>query len=383
MSELITDNYKGDFRLGLMTTACALALLASAADADFAKAEDAERPTVWIELGGQLERAGGTGDRFTAPFMTLAPTPEPYKFASPLDAVRAPRYAIGGEGKISFEPEGTNWVFSAAIRYGRSNGNKTAKHQTDHLQYLCSGTFCTGPVMPTAPAFVKASAKHRESHSILDFMVGKDVGLGMFGHLADAVLSAGVRYAQFSATSDVKVYAVPTVALYNAFPIPGPVYIPGRKFNSFRLSGNDERNFHAVGPSISVSGSTPVVGTPDTTELEFDWGGNAAVLFGRQRTRAYHQTLASQYRSAIIFHPRTYAPLYPSRSHAAARTRSVTVPNVGAFAAISLKFPNAKVSLGYRGDFFFGANDAGIDARKEDTLSFHGPYATISIGLGG
>jgi len=42
-----------------------------------------------------------------------------------------------------------------------------------------------------------------------------------------------------------------------------------------------------------------------------------------------------------------------------------------------------KVSLGYRADFFFGAADTGIDARKTSDLSFHGPFAKLSIGLGG
>jgi len=57
------------------------------------------------------------------------------------------------------------------------------------------------------------------------------------------------------------------------------------------------------------------------------------------------------------------------------------VPNIGGFAAISLKFPNAKVSLGYRGDFFFGAKDSGFETRSTTDVGFHGPYATISIGL--
>jgi hypothetical protein len=41
------------------------------------------------------------------------------------------------------------------------------------------------------------------------------------------------------------------------------------------------------------------------------------------------------------------------------------------------------VSFGYRADFFFGAMDGGIDTRNTSTVSFHGPFATISIGLGG
>jgi hypothetical protein len=61
----------------------------------------------------------------------------------------------------------------------------------------------------------------------------------------------------------------------------------------------------------------------------------------------------------------------------------VTIPNVGGFAGLSYRFTNAKISAGYRADFFFGAKDGGLETRNSTDVSFHGPYATISIGLGG
>jgi hypothetical protein len=61
----------------------------------------------------------------------------------------------------------------------------------------------------------------------------------------------------------------------------------------------------------------------------------------------------------------------------------VIVPNIGGFAGLSVRFPNAKVSLGYRADAFFGAMDGSIDVRKTYDRDFYGPFATISIGLGG
>jgi hypothetical protein len=59
------------------------------------------------------------------------------------------------------------------------------------------------------------------------------------------------------------------------------------------------------------------------------------------------------------------------------------VPNLGAFAGLSFRFAQAKVSVGYRGDFFFGAMDGGLDTRKSYNQEFYGPFATVSIGLGG
>ena len=63
------------------------------------------------------------------------------------------------------------------------------------------------------------------------------------------------------------------------------------------------------------------------------------------------------------------------------RTRAVTVPNIGGFAELSFRYSDAKISLGYRADFFFGAMDGGIDARKNENVGFNGPFATISIGF--
>ena len=72
---------------------------------------------------------------------------------------------------------------------------------------------------------------------------------------------------------------------------------------------------------------------------------------------------------------------HPPRGHITDRT--VTVPNVGGFAGMSFQFSSAKVSLGYRADFFFDAMDGGIDARKSATLGFYGPFASVSVGFGG
>ena len=55
--------------------------------------------------------------------------------------------------------------------------------------------------------------------------------------------------------------------------------------------------------------------------------------------------------------------------------------NVSGFIGLSAKLPHSKISIGYKGDIWFGAMDSGIDARKKSNLTFNGPYASISIGL--
>ncbi len=80
---------------------------------------------------------------------------------------------------------------------------------------------------------------------------------------------------------------------------------------------------------------------------------------------------------------RRTSPVTYQRTVDHARSRGVIVPNVGGFAGLSVKYPNAKVSFGYKADFFFGAMDGGIDVRRTEDVGFHGPFATVSIGLGG
>jgi hypothetical protein len=391
MSELVhTCDTAANRRQRFLSTVSAFALLTSILSSIPAEADDdSNRPTVWIELGGQLERVDGANGRFSAPFLTKAPTPAPFSPISPLDAGRAPRYGFGEEGKISFDPNGTNWVFSAAIRYGRSNSNKTVKHQTDYPVSLKGSPSYRSLMSISAAQFSKTFAKLKESHTVLDFMAGKDVGLGMFGRESSAVIDFGVRYAQFQSSSNVRVYARPSVHHFNAWPAAthsGYPYIPGASFNQYSLIADSSRSFHGVGPSLSLTASVPMVGDHAAGEFKFDWGVNAAVLFGRQRAYGSHETQASHYRGARPAFLPSLRPNYTSLYHTQkpfARSRTITAPNVGGFAAISLKFPNAKVSLGYRADFFFGAMDTGIDARKTATTGFHGPFATISIGLGG
>ena len=69
-----------------------------------------------------------------------------------------------------------------------------------------------------------------------------------------------------------------------------------------------------------------------------------------------------------------YPPVTP-------RAREWSPSPTSAVLRLSYRFPNAKFSAGYRADFFFGARDSGLDTRNSTDVGFHGPYATISIGL--
>jgi hypothetical protein len=383
MSELTHSNAKtGDLRWQLLTTASALALLTSVIGHSVHAAEDADRPTVWVELGGQLERID-RGQEIFAPGFVVAHETAPYNTVSPLTAQKLPRYGFGGEGKITFAPAGSDWTMSAAIRFGRSNGKK-ALHQQTTTAFRQKTSKYDDPIWGhhafayrNVTRFNRADAENRESHGVLDFMAGKDVGLGLMGHTGASSFGFGVRIAQFQSKSNIGFKSFPdphysTQAFLND---------PGAHHPSYFASMTSERNFRGIGPAIAWDGVTSIAGHADSTRLDFDWGANAALLFGRTKAHGAYST------SSRYFHGSPFALPPPATEHntvpgAFNRSKSVIVPNVGGFAGLTLQRANAKVSFGYRADFFFGALDGGIDSRAKENIVFHGPFAKVSVGLG-
>jgi hypothetical protein len=226
----------------------------------------------------------------------------------------------------------------------------------------------------------------------MDFQVGRDVGLGLFGRSGSSTLNLGVRFAQFVSHSHITINENPdwhfrskyVGTLFPSLPwtkVPG-----GQPFHSYAGNFDSARSFTGLGPSLSWKNAAPVV-SGDDRSVTFDWGVNAALLFGRQKARTHHQTTAlyhDGHGNPVISNPASYTTAYVhpnTPDHT--RNKSVVVPNVGGFAGLSFRYDVAKVSLGYRADFFFGAMDGGIDARKTYDRNFYGPFATISIGLGG
>jgi len=382
MSELNNTRAGNDIRLQLLGTVSALTLLVAVSTN--AKAEDADRPTVWIELGGQLARVDGGGQQFAPPFIMKTPRPAP-ETISPLSVGHAPRYSFGGEGKISFEPQGTNWVFSAGVRFGRSNAHKHLHQQSYPTKpRLPPITPSALVVFQYALPFSDVDRKESESHAILDFQAGKDVGLGMFGRDSTSVLSVGVRFAQFTSRSNVALKSQPDFDVsYKYFY--GHSFPTRVHFHENAATASAARSFRGIGPSLAWTASVPIAGNVDEGQVAVDWGINAAVLFGRQKAKIHHETTAQYWSAKYHQYSAAGATVTTAYHHNAnpVRSRSVTVPNIGGFAGLSFRYDAAKVSLGYRADFFFGAIDGGIDGRKAYDRNFYGPFATVSIGLGG
>ena len=372
MSELVNTRENDNFRKQLLGTASAFALVLYVSSSSLARADGAGRPTFWIELGGQTESLQGTSTPFTAPFMTaLTPAPAPYHDDVFNDGQRPARTSFGLEGKVIFQPENSDWTFSAGLRYGRSHTNRHPHNQTAPTPDAVRA------IMYIVP-FADVIGTYKESHLILDFMAGRDMGIGSFGQDGHSTIGAGIRLAQFSVKSSANIYARPNVVFQTPY---GP-FVPFPSFDGYSMSAHATRSFHGVGPSLSWDASAAILGNAEAGEITLNWGVNAAILFGRQKAKTDHATHA-YHLPGLPFAYYYYQSLYTTSHNNPARSRTVAVPNLGGFAGLSVKYPNVKVSLGYRADFFFGAVDAGIDERHTKDLGFHGPFASVSIGLGG
>ncbi len=127
MSELTNSCDSGMFRRQLLATASAVALTAYISVTSAAIAEDGERPTVWIELGGQLDRLSNAQQQFSPAFL---PSFEQPGLASALNVQNAPANSFGEEGTITLAPNDSDWVFSASVRYGRAAASQQRQHLT-------------------------------------------------------------------------------------------------------------------------------------------------------------------------------------------------------------------------------------------------------------
>jgi hypothetical protein len=378
MSELIQKkNNRITAKWQLLASVSALALIANAGSQ--ARAED--RPTFWIELGGQWGFLNDGVETFNPELMADRPD----KFEPSQKYEKPPRHGFEEFAEISLQPEGSNWVFSAAVHYGRSSTRNYNLEQTNpEFKYVTAAPRVGQPV---AQQFAETTATTREQRVLLDFMAGKDVGLGLFGKDSTSVISAGVRFAQFTGRSNIALKSDPDWHInYQYFTFVHDYISFGQSFHSHLASLKAERSFTGVGPSLAWKSSEPIWGDRDDASLMFDWGINGALLFGRQKARTHHQSTGKFFShyglmlaGSAVPHVTTVRPATPDHT----RTRSVVVPNIGAFAGLSYKYPNAKITLGYRADFFFGAIDGGIDSRKTYDRNFYGPFASISIGLGG
>ena len=119
-----------------------------------------------------------------------------------------------------------------------------------------------------------------------------------------------------------------------------------------------------------------IAGNRDDGGISLDWGVNGAVLFGRQKMSEHHQVTENHWAHYHV------SNVYQASPPPVSRNKRVTVPNLGAFVGVSWRYAAAKVSMGYRADYFFNVLDGGIDSAKKEDRAFYGPFVSIAVGIG-
>jgi len=221
---------------------------------------------------------------------------------------------------------------------------------------------------------VDSRAGASERHDILDFTLGKDVGLGTLG--------GGVRIAQFETKARGEINSDP----HFNFPSPLPIgfFGPSAKYGEvFDGTTSEKRSFRGIGPELTWDASLPVLGNESDGAVTFDWGLNASALFGTQHVNIRQTVSEKKCPGFDGFSAINCTSVYNPPTDIAPRSKSVTVPNLGGYVGLSARYQNAKISLGYRADEFFNAMDGGQDTAKKYDRGFYGPYLNLSIGFGG
>ena len=229
-----------------------------------------------------------------------------------------------------------------------------------------------------AKEFVDSTDKSSEQHMMLDFMLGKDVGIGTFNEKGTSVVSAGVRLAQFRSSSELQLGADPVYHLV--------ANTPQKYHDVYEFASNETRSFHGLGPEVSWDASQELLGNDANGANSLDWGVNLGVLFGKRNASLHHtvnhcrvgwkEQCGGEAEGIGYDLPSIVEPADDVN-----RSSMVSVPNIGGYIGASMKYRNGKVSLGYRADTFFNAIDGGEETAKSYNRGFYGPYLNVSLGL--
>ncbi len=376
---------------------------------DLFSSADGKRPQIWLTLGGNYNamlaadnevynpdyiRPGGAAfnsssghsGHASAGTETMTQLMADSGFPAPSTYEKSPNAGFDWEGKLAFQPEGSDWVLKAGIRYGRSSRNafthesKVAgtrtKFKIGPKYHQCTelGTTASTGYQQCHSGnhrkFIDAHGNSSEQHIVMDFEAGVNVGIGLFGREGAGNVAAGVKLAQFDSRAGFDVNSDPEYFFAPA----------GGYHDVYEARGEEKRSFHGIGPEITWDANQPVLGNPTDGEVTIDWGVNAAILFGRQSANAQHFSSYCHVNGSLLF---VQCNFTASRTKTISRSRRVTVPNLGGYAGLSVRYNAAKISFGYRADKFFNAMDGGQDTVKKYDRGFYGPYLNVSIGLGG
>jgi len=339
-----------------------------------------------VEIGGQVQRDD-------APYAPIRPD-----FISTFPAVLDASSAEGqdldwGDGrqvKLTYRPSGSPWSVSAGVRYGKTNGTNKFRQFADgdvgcvlggKYAFMCAPDFYAPyannhTYLITATDWADATITHKEEHTLVDFMVGRDVGLGLPGMKSE--LSAGVRYADIKSTTHMRMTGIPDWNLADQF-----VTIKYSTAHFYDADLTSNRRFKGAGPVLTWDAAQPILGNADTGRLNLDWSVTGGVLFGRQNTRVTGQQTAIAYDTKYSSIPRTRSGDPVVTRGPDPRSKSTSAPVLDLSLGLSYEAQRFKIGAGYRWERYYNALDAGYAEHKSYDRTIDGPYFKVSVGFGG
>ncbi len=157
-----------------------------------------------------------------------------------------------------------------------------------------------------------------------------------------------------------------------------------RHYYNFHALFRREAQIHRHRARRSRGMRPPIIaGNPADGSITFDWGVNGALLFGRQRSEKPSDEDEASISTSIGLS--WYTGSTPSVYHhprLARRSKNVTVPNLGGFAALSCATPMRRSASAIAPICSSAPSTAASMRRRRKTAPSTVPYACISIGIG-
>lgn len=309
-------------QIGLLCSVSALALFAALGWARRAEASEIAGGAWSVELDGRYDiDATGRSQNFT---------PSPGIPDSAIDT----RNGHDTGGKITFQPTGSPFSYAMSIRYGRTQ-NASRSFADSH---------------PTSFGTYNQAVDENQhiSHTTVDFEVGKDVGIGLFGS-GTTTVGGGLRYAHFDAVTRGN---FSTSSKYT------------HRAGQFKV----ERRSNLLGPRLFARTTSPLPGSLGEQGFSLGLGAGAGVLFGRQSTK-----------NELDLTSGTAGPFAEF-----SRSKQVTVPTLDASAQVNWSIPQSPLTLsaGYRYDGAYHVLDGGSAASRNEINSVqHGPFLGLTLKL--
>ena len=373
-----------------------------------------------VEAGAQMQRQD-TPNQAIFPFEA--------SFPKGLDPVHGQTedldWAHSPEVSITYRPPGSAWKLSADVRYGRTV-NQTGRLRQEKVT---GDAVCQWPTQPAYSPYVpgvdlsfagklrcdpnygpvdktingyhftfqnkynpqyllaptdrlSSSTNRSEEHVIVDFAVGKEVGLGELGR-GRSSLGAGLRYADFKSATSGDLRAVPDMMLPDDFWAKYPT-----TFHQYIESFDAKREFKGAGPTLSWDASRELFGNDQSGSVNVDWTVTGGLLYGRQKTTVAGSAGSSYFNGKYPSNPNQYVvnglpPPAQTPLNIAPRDKMAAVPMLDLSLGLSVQVSGAKLSTGYRWERYFNVLDGGMAEHKGFDRTLDGPYFKVAIGFGG